>query len=217
MKGKAVPRTRVPEQVELQEGLDQLDIGERLQTEIDTMGMRLPDRPVYIDEESQAEVEYFGQLPDNVTELQDVELYQEMEKQTKWLNYVNGQLAQADIRLSTAKRKAELAKAKIRLSYRVDDRGDARAKDDARDMQECDRVYVNIQSELLFCEALVAYITAIKKTGEDSYAVLSRRVTQRGQELERDRRTTGVANGNWRRPGAQPETAGPRFGGGGRR
>lgn len=201
-------KRKLPEQILLHEGKARIDRVNEVEAELEVLGLRLPEKPTMYDKESGEEVEYYGQLPDDIANLDDLALFSEMEKQTKWGNYIAGQLAKADVARKAALAKEKLAEAKIRLDYRTDEEGTQRSVQDSRDLQEADRSYVEIKSEVLVAEARYLYIAAIAQAAEDSYKALSRRITQKGQELERDRRTTAV--GNYKTP-QQPNGRTRRF------
>lgn len=193
-------------QISLDDGLKTLSVTAKVIEELEDLGLHMPTRPEYHDPNTGED--FCGQLPAQLADLDDQALYQELEKQTKWGNYVNGELAKAESYLAEAKAKEELAKAKIRLSYRNDGAGGKRTEAEAKVLTECDRYYTNVRMEVLKANARFTYIQAIMKNADDGYGVISRRITQRGQEVDRDRRT--IAVGGIKAPGvSRPPSSTP--------
>jgi hypothetical protein len=136
-------------------------------------------------------VPFRGELPHDLTRLTDNDLGTLLWMFSMWNDYVQFQLAEAQMNLSRAEAELELAAAKLRVMYKYDEKNKKRTEQERKDMVLIDRRYVDLQSNVLYFEALYRFIKAIANSAESAWQTISRRITQRGQDLERDRRNTG--------------------------
>lgn len=145
-----------------------------------------------------ATVPYRGELPPNLTDLTDNELGTYLGLLTEWGNYVGYQLAAADASLTAAKADLHLVEAKLRIVYQKDPESKKKRSSAERDdYVGADRRYIEANSQVLYWETMYIYLKAITNAAVDSFAAVSRRVTQRGQEVDRMTRTgntTGPGN-----------------------
>lgn len=196
-------------EIKLEEGVSLYEA--RMAQAIQTLGQKgfvMPQPPSY--QTSAGVMPYRGDLPKDLTSLNDQELGMYMGLVNEWQGYVQSQLAEARSQLDTAKEKVALIEAKLRISYQYDGDGKKRSNPERDDYVGSDRRYVDAKSQVIYYEAIYQYIRAIAISAENSFSAVSRRITQRGQDIERERRNHGVTGGGNLLP------TGPMFGGRGR-
>lgn len=150
---------------------------------------------------------YQGTIPPNLPDLTDNELGYYMGLLTEWNNYVQFQLAEASVKFSEAKAVQELVEGKLRIAYQVDENDRKRSNPERDDYMKTDRRYVETNSDVIYWDTMYTSIKAIANSAEQAFAAVSRRITQRGQEIDRTNRGGTVHN---------MPTSGPMFGRGGR-
>jgi hypothetical protein len=149
---------------------------------------------------------YQGHVPTNLPEMTDNELGYYMGLLSEWNNYVQQQLAESSVNFTKAKAILEHVEANLRIAYQIDENDKKRSNPERDDYMTSDRRYAEAKSNLLYWDTLYTSIKAIANSAEQAFAAVSRRITQRGQEIDRTNRvggTTGQAN----------IPAGPMFGG----
>lgn len=152
---------------------------------------------------------YRGELPPDLTALRDDELGTTLGLLTEWNNYVQAQLAEVQSNHSQAKAELEFIEAKLRISYQKDPAEHKKRSNPERDdYVGTDPRYVQAKSDCLYWEKIYLYVRAIANAAEQSFSAVSRRITQRGQEIDRMGRNNGVGGGTNLPP------AGPLFSGG---
>lgn len=158
-------------------------------------GFAMPGPPTY---NTQSGPQPFrGEIPSSLTSLTDDQLGTYMGLLTEWNNYVQTQLAEADTQLQEVKAILELTEAKLRILYTRDPDGKKRSNPERDDLMTADRRYVEARSQVIHWETVYKYIRAIANSAENSFSAISRRITQRGQEIDRSNRqgnTTGHSN-----------------------
>lgn len=140
---------------------------------------------------------YRGELPPDLTALTDEQLGVYLGLLSEWNNYVQFQLAESDSQLTLAKSALALVEAKLRISYRNDEEQKKRSNPERDDYVQADRRFVEANAQVLYWETVWRYTKAIAFSAEQAFSAVSRRITQRGQDIERGRRetsTTGNAN-----------------------
>ncbi len=153
---------------------------------------------------------YQGQLPQNLPDLSDSDLGRYMGLLTEWNAYVQYQLAEASVHLSTVKSILEHVEAKLRIVYAYDDAegGKKRSNPERDDHMTTDRRFMEAKSDVIYWETLHTSIRAIANSAEQAFAAVSRRITQRGQEIDRGNRAGGLGKGS----NVQLPQGGPMFG-----
>lgn len=141
--------------------------------------------------------QYFrGELPTDVTALTDDQLGTFMGLLSAWNDYVQHQLAEADTQLSKAKSSQALVEANLRIMYQKDAEGKKRSNPERDDYVGIDRRFIDAQSSTLYWETMWRYTKAVANAAEQSFNTISRRITQRGQEVDRGRREGNAGGGN---------------------
>lgn len=138
---------------------------------------------------------YQGQIPPNLPDLDDNMLGYYMGLLSEWNSYVQWQLAESSIQLAKAKSILEHVEANLRLAYQVDESDKKRSNPERDDYMTADRRYVQARSDVIYWDTLYTTIKAIANSAEQAFSAVSRRITQRGQEIDRNNRNGGVNHG----------------------
>jgi hypothetical protein len=158
-------------------------------------GFSMPARPQM---NTTAGMQYYsGELPHDITSLSDNELGRYMGLLSEWSQYVNCQLAESDLQLQSSKAKLVVLEARLRRLYQKDEEGKKRSNPERDDYMQSDRRHIEQSGEVLYWEGVYGYIKAIAKAADNSFAAVSRRITQRGQDIDRNNRqgnSTGHTN-----------------------
>jgi hypothetical protein len=153
-------------------------------------------------------VPYQGHVPTNLPDLDDTQLGHQMGLLSEWNNYVQQKLAEASVQLAKSKSIMEHVEAQLRIAYKIDDdTGKSRSNPERDDYMTCDSRFVKAKSEWLYWDSLYTAIRAVANSAEQAFAAVSRRITQRGQSIDRENRT-GTTTGHTNIP------SGPMFGAG---
>lgn len=139
-------------------------------------------------------VPYQGHIPTNLPELNDDQLGYYLGLLTEWNNYVQNQLAEVSVHLVTVKEILEHVESKLRIAYGRDEEDKKRTVSERDDYMKVDRRYLEANGNVIYWETLHTHIRAVANSAEQAYAAVSRRVTQRGQEVDRGNRSNGVQN-----------------------
>lgn len=149
---------------------------------------------------------YQGHIPANLPELDDNQLGFYLGLLSEWNNYVQYQLAESSVQLAKSKAVLEHVEAKLRIAYGIDENDKKRTVQERDDFKTADRRFVQASSDVIYWDTLYTSIRAIANSAEQAFSAVSRRITQRGQEVDRNNRNGGV-NQNTNIP------TGPIFGG----
>lgn len=139
---------------------------------------------------------YRGEIPENVSDLSDDQLAQYMNMLSLWLEYVGTQQTLADMSHKEAEAQLDFAESTIRLTYKTDTEGKKRTAQERDDMVKTDIRYIKCRSTALYMETYLALVSNRYRAASQHYKVISRRITQRGQEIERGNRNEGAAHGH---------------------
>lgn len=138
-----------------------------------------------------------GELPSDLVALRDDQLGTILGLLSEWNNYVQAQLAETSSHLSVAKAELEFIEAKLRIVYQKDPAEHKKRSNPERDdYVGTDPRYVQARSDVLYWEKIYVFVRAIANSAEQSFAAVSRRITQKGQEIDRMNRTQGATGGS---------------------
>lgn len=137
---------------------------------------------------------YQGSIPTNLPDLDDNQLGMYMGLLTEWNSYVQYQLAEADVQFQKTKSILEHVEAKLRIAYGRDEEDKKRSNPERDDFMKSDRRFVEAKSNLIYWETMYTHIKAIANSAEQAFSAVSRRITQRGQEIDRGNRGNSVNN-----------------------
>lgn len=182
---------------ELEVGKTKLWVYDDAVQEIQRKGIVLP---------SSAVAGFHGEMPQDITSLDDNDLGDLLSKTSEYCGYVEAELAKAKTALNSATARLEFVKAKVRLQVKANATGRL-TNSDKNDLVTTDVDVVHAASVALYHEAIYDLTKTTCNRAQRNWETISRRITQRGQEVERMRRETNVAgvpahaSRTFRRPG----------------
>jgi hypothetical protein len=168
----------------LEEGSAALNVTQQALAYITQSGLPLPSVSI---------TQYRGEMPPDITMLDDGTLGQLLNETGQWCSFLDFQLAQADANREDAKANLTFVKARIRIAIKNTEEGKKYTVQDKNDIMDTDPRVVAAQSRSLYCEAVYQLTKSIRDRAQRSWETVSRRITQRGQEVERMRRESNVA------------------------
>lgn len=150
---------------------------------------------------------YRGEMPAELTSLDDEGLGDLLSKLSTFIGYVDSETTKANIAFRASEAKLDFVKARVRIGLKamVATLGRLTTKD-KDDIIETDPRVVDARSEALYTESVFLLSRSILKKAERDWDTVSRRITQRGQEVERMKRESNLAGvpqsaRTFRRPG----------------
>ena len=136
---------------------------------------------------------FAGQMPSEITTLSDEQLGDLLNNLGEWCAYLDGQLAIADSERKAAEAMSEFTKARIRMAIKATEDGKKFTVSDKNDLMTTDPRVLQADYRALYTESSYQIIRAIANKAQRNWETVSRRITQRGQEIERNRRENNVA------------------------
>lgn len=125
-----------------------------------------------------------GRIPADLTQVNDQELGVFLGLLTGWINFANTKLSISDVRMRAAKAKVEFARARIRTSLPSHDSdGNKLTNPDKDQLVRIDQRYTQLEADYIYWSALVDYLGPAVKSAESAYSAVSRRITQRQNEM----------------------------------
>lgn len=139
-----------------------------------------------------------------MTNLDDDALGELLRKAGEWADYVEYQLALFSAEKEGAQAQLEFIQASIRLSLRSDEiTGKKYTVAEKTDMMRTDPRVVEAQSKAIRTQAMYELAKSINAKAQRNWDTVSRRITQRGQQIERIKREHNIS--------AVPAAAAQRF------
>ncbi len=149
--------------------------------------------PPRVQDASGNEVPYNGWIPPDLTALSDNQLGWYLGMLSSWFDYVQQQLAEAQGAMTVATAKLEFVNAHLLMIYTRDGEK-KRSEPERKALVLVDRRYVEAQTESIYYETYFRHVKAIASAAEQNYSAVSRRVSQRQQDVERQKRVGGLGN-----------------------
>lgn len=134
-----------------------------------------------------------GQMPSPLTSLSDEQLGDLLNDLGEWCAYLDGQLAIADSERKAAEADYEFRKARIRMAIKATEDGKKITVSDKNDIMTTDPRVLQAWQRSLYTESSYYLIRAIANKAQRNWETVSRRITQRGQEIERHKRESSIA------------------------
>lgn len=133
-----------------------------------------------------------GDLP-QLTHLSDDQLGDLLGACAAWTDFVDEKLGEAQAEAASAKASHEFAESRLRIELRA--REDRKlTTQDKNDAIITDPRIVQAKARLLYADTVVTLTRAFRDKAQRAWDTVSRRITQRGQEVNRGTRTGNVAN-----------------------
>ena len=133
-----------------------------------------------------------GEMPSDITSLDDDELGDLLNKMSLHIGWVEFELMWAHSRLEIATSQYEYKYSRVRLSIKAHTTGKLTDKDRS-DYVVSDDSIREAKKQVLFAEAFYRITKNIRDQAQRHWDTISRRITQRGQEVERMKRESSVA------------------------
>lgn len=148
-----------------------------------------------------------GEMPADITTLDDDQLGSLLSKLSNYIGYVDAEVSKAQGARNAAEARLDFIKARVRIGLRAMQQELGRlTKTDKDDIVATDPRVVEAQADALYHESVYILSRTILHRAERDWDTVSRRITQRGQEIERMKREGNVAGvpavaRTFRRPG----------------
>jgi hypothetical protein len=189
--------------IPLEQGLSSYEVYPAALAAIQNLGFNEPPRPMI--QTAAGPMPYDGSIPGDLNHLNDGELGHLLGLLSQLLHYINWHFGKVFGERQSAVKEFEYTAAKLRLSYKMDDNNKKRTEGEIKDRTVCDSRYIQADSRACYCEAAYRHLSYIQKSVEQNFTAISRRITQRGQDVERGRREGSVQDikgtPTFRRPG----------------
>ena len=169
---------------EMEWGKQQLEVANIALQDVARRGFMFPQQPP---------TQYQGALPSNIIHLDDNALGDLLNGVTAWLGFAQSELAKARAARNEAEAKMNFVKARIRLAVKAAAEKKT-SNPEMDDIVTADSRYIESQRNYLYCEAVHDYTRQLVESGQRDWDTVSRRITQRGQDVERMTRGQGVSN-----------------------
>lgn len=133
-----------------------------------------------------------GQMPKSLTELDDDELGDLLFQLSEWIGWADGEMVNAKLAMDAAQAKVDFLQSHVRLMVRAS--GEKMTGPDKLDMMKNDKRVIDAEARLLFCSGVYDMIRSLVNRAQKNWDTASRRITQRGQDVDRMKRGENVGN-----------------------
>jgi hypothetical protein len=137
---------------------------------------------------------YRGEMPPNLTSMSDNEIGDLLNKLSSWCGFLDVELAKAASRKRESEDHLYSTKARIRIGFKVDEENRKLAGPDKDDRVACDPRVVEATRQDIFHYTYYMLLKGVRDEAQKNWETVSRRITQRGQEVSRLRRDGNVDN-----------------------
>lgn len=192
------PNFRLP----LEVGLADLEnIIETCKANLAAKGFVEPPQPMIMTQAGM--VPFTGALPPNLPDLTDEQLGVLLGQLSAWAAYVGYHLSVTDMVSNVCKEQLEDTSANLRILYKLDEENRKRTEQERKDMMRIDSRFSKANVRYRYYDSYYEIVKSINEAAIQNYAAVSRRITQRGQDVERDRRSAAIGQSPpvFRRPG----------------
>lgn len=132
-------------------------------------------------------------LPNDMTALRDEQLGDLLTVYGQWAAFIDYRLAIIDGERQTAESHLLYIQARIRIEIKARSGTEKKTVQDKNDIMETNPKVREASSKALFWESSYKLTKSIRDGVQLAWETVSRRITQRGQEVDRMRRETNVA------------------------
>lgn len=132
-------------------------------------------------------------LPPDLTNLQDNQLGDLLNCYGQWAAFIDYRLACVDGERQSAESYLLYIQARIRIEIKARAGTEKRTVQDKNDIMETNQQVIEAKNKSLFWEATYRLTKSVRDGVQLAWETVSRRITQRGQEVDRMRRETNVA------------------------
>ncbi len=133
-----------------------------------------------------------GLMPKDLTTLDDDELGDLLFQLSDWIGWADGEMVKAKLAMDTAQAKVDFLQSHVRLLVRSS--GEKMTGPDKLDMMKNDKRVIEAEARLLYCTGVYDMVRSLVNRAQKNWDTVSRRITQRGQDIDRQRRGENVGN-----------------------
>lgn len=179
-------RLEVQPPEELDDGLARLTVfSDAVATVTAMLGGPLPGPPLS---------GFKGEMPGDITLINDEQLGNLLNNLSQWCGFLEVEYSKSLAALDEAKSKEDFARSRVRLGMKMDpETGKKLTVQDKNDLVETDSRVLLMISRRLYCETVYSLTRVLKDKAQRDWETASRRITQRGQSIDRGQRGTNVA------------------------
>lgn len=148
-----------------------------------------------------------GEMPAEITSLDDERLGNLLNDVSQWCGFLEVETAKATAARAEAEATADFVRSRVRLAMKIDPETNKKLTvQDKNDMVEVDPRVVRATASLLYTETVYSLTKVLRDKAQRDWDTISRRITQRGQGIERMKRENNVggvpsqASRSFRRP-----------------
>lgn len=147
---------------------------------------------------------FHGDMPSLITSLDDEKLGDLLNNLSRWCGYIDEELSKAETFMKGSKSQLEFLESRIRIAIRADENTRKLTVQDKNDIVTTDTRVVAARAKYLYAAAVYDLTKTVLSTAQRDWDTVSRRITQRGQDIERMKRENNVAGqtrpGRFNRP-----------------
>lgn len=173
---------QLPEAEEMEKGTAAFDIHTPAMQAVVDMGFVIPGAPA----------DGFRGDVSKLTDLDDNQLGDLLQKLDKYCEWVESEYAIIESVVSQCQEQLDFVRARVRITIKATQRGRL-TEGDKKDMVDTNIKVIEAKRSLLYYETMLTIIKSIKNGSQRKWDTVSRRITQRGQEIERMKRETNIA------------------------
>ena len=133
-----------------------------------------------------------GDLPPDITTLSDDELGDLLNNLSQYLGFVEFKLVEAEMEKAEAESQKEFIRARVRMN--VKGSGERMTAQDKTDVVEVDDRVLAAERKVLYTTGYYDMLKVVRNNVQKNWETASRRITQRGQAIERQVRGHNVSN-----------------------
>lgn len=133
-------------------------------------------------------------LPANITALDDNQLGHYLSIFAQWVGYIDYQLANADGQRQNAEAYLLYIQARVRIAIKGRSGEKKPTVQDKSDVMETNNEVIEAKEKYMFWESTYRLTKSLRDAVHLAWETVSRRITQRGQEVDRMKRESNVGN-----------------------
>lgn len=168
--------------IDLYEGQAHLQVSQRAREVVAQLGVAYPQPP---------KSGFQGDLPEDITSLDDEQLGDLLNNLSQLLSYLDFKLADAENQRNEAEAILKYVQARIRMAMKAE--GKKTTVGDKNDATNTDPRVVTAWGTSLCANHIYELTKALRNRAQSGWETVSRRITQRGQEVDRMRRESNIA------------------------
>jgi len=135
-----------------------------------------------------------GETPKQLTTLSDEELGDLLNNISQWCGFAESELEKAAIIRESSKKQLDFIKARIRIAIKAQHSGKRLTEKDKDDIVETHHKVVEAYQNALSSESYYRLVRVLRDQAQRNWDTVSRRITQRGQQVERMKREQNIGS-----------------------